>query len=358
MNIRPHDFNLGILFCIAMIFLLIVFILISMYLRSERGKKLDKWKLMADLLIRKAIFFEETQDGSAGSIPVTSRTASVLGNQHFRTVLTTELLNAKKNVSGTSAENLKMLYLQLNLHQYALARLKNYRWYVKAQAIQELSVMGLKENVTKIYRLTNNANELVRVEAQFAVVKFYGFEGLRCLDMVTYPITEWQQIKLLHELSHIPPENFSGIDKWLRSDNKTVIAFALKLVRNYHRFELYDAVVACLHDFDANVRLQAIITIGEIYNDRTSALLIDRYLYEDVKHQMAIVKVLQRIATSDDIPVLLNELNTENTELKLKIARTLVKIGANGIAALRHHPQAHEYPLNQIIAQIKGELTV
>ncbi len=309
---------------------------------------------MANLLIRKAIFFEEIED----DIPVTLRVQQSLKQTPFRKFLTNELLKAKKNVSGSAAENIKQLYLQLNLNQYALAGLKNRRWYLKAQAIQELSVMGLKEYLTKIYRFTNNANELVRMEAQIAIVNFYGFEGLRFLDVVSYPITEWQQIKLLQELLRISPDNFKGIEKWLKSPNKTVVVFALKLVRGYHRFELHDSVVGCLADADKQVKLQAIISLGEIYTAETSRLLIGQFLSAHPKHQLAIIKVLQNIATDDDIPFLLQQLDHENVEIKLFAARALANISAKGLESLMNHKQALQYPFIEIIAQVKNELAI
>ncbi|MGN6394825.1 MAG: HEAT repeat domain-containing protein [Mucilaginibacter sp.] len=358
MNIRPHYFNLAILFFTGLILALIVFILITMYIRNRRSGKLKKWKLMANLLIRKAIFFEDDGDNNK-TIQLTERTHQLLNaDPHFRELLTGELLNARKNISGTSAGNLKQLYLQLGLQNFAVERLKSLKWYIKAQAIQELAVMGIKEQITHIYRFTNHAKELVRMEAQMAVVKLYGFEGLRFLDVVSYPITEWQQIRLLHELSHTPAENFSGIEKWLKSENKTVIVFALKLARDYHRFELYHAITACLPDHDPDVRLQAIITLGELYRDDTAALLIGRLLKEDIKHQLAIVKVLKNIAAEQDMPVLLDLLNTANPQLQLGVARSLAGLGPEGMKALQHHPLAHKHPLDQIINQIKSEVAV
>jgi len=355
----PHYFNLAILFFTGIILLLIIFILAIMYIRNRRGGKFQKWKLMASLLVRKAIFFDNEQDEQRKAIPVTTRLQKLLSdNQHFRKILTDELTNAKKNVSGTSADNLKQLYMQLNLHHFAIAKLKSYKWYVKAQAIQELAVMDMKEHIAKIYRFTNNANELVRMEAQIAVVKLYGFEGLRFLDVVTYPITEWQQIRLLHELAQVPAENFNGMESWLRSQNKSVITFALKLARTYHRFEIYSEIIACLQDEDAGVRLQAIETLGELYDDDTSDILISRYLLEDLRQQIAIVKVLKNIATERDIPVLLDQLNSDNAELKLMVARALANIGTKGLEALHHHRQACEYPLDRIITQIESEVAV
>lgn len=358
MIIRPHFFYLANLFFSGLVLLLIAIILVAMYLRIKRASKHQKWKLMADLLIRKAIFFEEEEHDQAGSIPVTSRTIKLLKNPHFRKVLTHELVNAKKSVSGGSADNLIRLYLQLNLNYYALLSLKNDRWYIKAQVIQELSILGLKENLTKIYRYTNNANDLLRMEAQIAIVRLSGFEGLRFLDLVSYPVSEWQQIKLLHELSHVPAENFSGIEKWLKSENKTVVTFGLKLARIYHRFELHDVVCTCLPDADPQVRLHAINTLREIYNEETSGILISRILKEDVQHRMAIIQVLQNIATNEDIPVLLDQLGTENAALKQMVARSLSKISPEGYAGLQQHEHAQEYPLREIIAQIKSEFAL
>jgi len=356
MIFHPDIFDLANLFLIGLALLLIIFILIFMYVRIRRNSKYQKWKLMADLLIRKAIFAEEDEVGAKFNVSLTPRFKKLLKNQHFRKVLINELINAKKAVSGSSADNLSQLYRQLQLHEYALVQLKSKKWYVKAPVIQELSIMGIKEHLTKIYRYTNNANELLRMEAQVAIVKFSGFEGLRFLDLVSYPISEWQQIKLLHELSQIPTEDFSGIEKWIKSANKTVVSFALKLARIHHRFELHDIIVTCLTDEDVQVRLQAIRTLGEIYNEETAAVLIGRILKEAPRQQMAIFQVLQNIGSDDDIPVLLDQLDSDNAALKQAVARALSKISSDGFKSLQLHVQAEEYPLTEIIAEIKSKL--
>jgi hypothetical protein len=217
--------------------------------------------------------------------------------------------------------------------------------------------MDMREYLTKIYRYTNNKNDFVRMEAQTAVVQFYGFEGLRFLDVVSYPISDWQQIKLLEQLSHVPPANIS-IDNWLKSSNATVVVFALKLARNYHRFELHDLIVLCLEHDNAQIRLQAIYCLGEMYTEDTSKHLISRFWNESFKHQLAIVKVLQKIGTEEDIPFLLSLLEYDNTELKINTARALANIGQAGLDYLESCYHADDYPLNEIIVQIKGEVTV
>jgi HEAT repeat protein len=356
MIIRSHYFYLANLFFTGLVLLLIAFILFYMYLRIKRGNKLLKWKPKADLLIRNAIFFEDDQGTGSGSIPVPSRTNKLIKNRYFRKILIQELVNAKKSVSGTSADNLVHLYKQLILHQYALTRLKDGKWHIKALAIQELSILGLKEHLTKIYRYTNHANELVRMEAQLAIVRLSGFEGLRFLDLISYPLSEWQQVKILHELSSVPPENFSGVEKWLRSSNSSVVTFALKLARIYHLFELHDNVSTCLKHPDSQVRFQAIITLGEIYNDQTAGFLIGRLLQVDTRQQIAIIQVLQNISSSEDIHILADQLGTENAAVKLAAARALGKMGAEGFESMLQHHQADQFPLREIIVQVKSEL--
>lgn len=61
------------------------------------------------------------------------------------------------------------------------------------------------------------------------------------------------------------------------------------------------------------------------------------------------------MGTEKEIPFLMEQLNTANNELKILIARTLADIGSNGLQILQDHPKANQYPLREIIEQIKGE---
>ncbi len=346
-------FELIILFFIGVTMIMICFMMINLTVKKTKAGKFKKLKNMADVLIRTAIFSEDTEEDKI--IPVTSRTQKMLQNSDFRKILTEELLLAKKNISGTAGISLENLYNQLKLEKYALNRLKSRFWHIKAKAIQEIGIMGQKEYINKIYRYANNENDLVRTEAQTTIVKLYGFEGLRFLDVVSYQLSEWQQIKLLQELSQLSPDNFSGIEKWLFSANLSVIVFALKLVRNYHRFELYDQVIDLINHPNDLVRYEVIRTLEKIYTSDTSKILIDRFYHENPKNQMALVKAIQEVGFFDDIPDLINFLETSDAELQRAIVRTIANVSPEGMEQLEKHPKALEYPLDQIINQIKGE---
>ncbi len=356
---------LAAIFFGSLILLLCSFILIRQNTLRRREAKLSRWTFIIDHIIRDAIFFEGINDKDpvsnanhiieANKPNISERLKRLLPDRHFRLILTAKLVRAKRNMSGVASENLTQLFRQLKLDKRALMMLDDSSWYMQASAIQQLSTMELSEYKEKIFEYINHKRALVRIEAQNAVLKFYGFEGLRFLDQVSYPITEWQQIKLLDELSHLPPENFTGFDIWLNSENVSVVIFALKLVRIYQKFEPYDQVLECLKHANPEVRRQAIHVLQDLPNDQTASVLISIFPDETARNRIAILRVLESVSTGSDISFLLGLLDDSSNEIKVSSARTLASLGNDGMEALQLHRLADEYPLNQIIAQIREE---
>jgi hypothetical protein len=327
-----------------------------LYFKARIEKKRGKWRMISDMLISKAIFFEDQRDEIEDEILASATTAAkkLVNNRHFREFISEELMSAKKNFSGGSSDSLKDFYLDLDLDKYALENLGSRRWYIKAKAIQELTTMHVDEFIEQIQAFTNDKNDLVRMEAQAALVQFNGFDGLEFLDTITYPISNWQQIKLLQLLSQQPPSNID-IARWFSSDNSSVIIFALKLARNYHRFELHDAIASCLDNEDPQVRLEAIHCLNEIYTDETSDQFIARFLREDIKHQVAMAKVMQTIGTDKDKLFLLDLLTYDSDELKLNAARALANASHDGLVSLEEYSKKSDPAIGQIIMHVKGE---
>ncbi|TBO44428.1 HEAT repeat domain-containing protein [Pedobacter kyonggii] len=335
---------------------LITFLSFYLFLRKTWRREYVKWDMMIDLLLRKAIFFHEDNAGQLASIPVTRRLKANLRNKRFCKQFVKKIIAAKRNMSGRHGENLRHLYIQLGLDKKALRLLESRKWHVRAYAIQQIGTMGLKEQLTRIYRYTNNKNDLVRIEAQIAVLNLFGFEGLRFLDIISYQMTEWQQIRLLKELSTVPQAELTGIDKWLTSGNPSVVIFALKLVRNYHRYELYENTVSCLDHGDASVRKQAISTLTEIYTESTSEELLSRFDSETYKNQIAIMNAIAVIGGVQNVSTLLGYLGAEKHEMKFAVARALVNGSAIGLECLINDSRSTTYPLRDMIPQLKSEI--
>ena len=340
------------------------FILHHLYQLNKREIKYDRWKFIADTFIRNAIFYEEgeqqEQDEDADLktgdlIPTPKRLQLLLPDPHFRKLITNELLSAMQNMSGAAASNIKKVFYQINLNTRASRMLQSHHWHIKAAAIQQVGIMGMVEFKDKVSRSINHERRLLRVEAQNTLLKLSGFEGLRFLDDATYPISEWQQVKILEELSELPPENFTGIDKWLKSRNDTVVIFALKLAKVYFRFELYEEVRACLTHENGEVRRHAILACAELQTQDTARQLTARFRSEDEKNQLLTIKMLAQIGTEEEIQFLSSLLFSQNAGVVIASAYSLAAIGEKGMLELETHTRARLFPLDRIITQIKSE---
>ncbi|SFA53280.1 hypothetical protein SAMN04488511_11216 [Pedobacter suwonensis] len=335
---------------------LITFLSFYLFIRKIWRRAYLKWDRMIDMLLRKAIFFHEGNNGQLTSIPITRRLKDNLNNRRFSNRLVKKIILAKRNVSGQYGDNLRQLYIQLGLDKKALRLLESRKWHLQAYAIQQIGTMGLKEHLARVYRYTNCKNNLIRMEAQIAVLNLIGFEGLRFLDIISYQITDWQQIRLLKELSTVPQTELTGIDKWLSSENASVTIFALKLARNYRRYELYENIVSCLDHNNPNVRKQAIATLTDIYVENTSEVLLARFERETYQNQIAIMNAIAVIGDVQNVSTLLSYLDTEKAQMKFAVARAIINGNKTGLECLVNDQRSKTYPLIDMIPQLKTEI--
>lgn len=267
------------------------------------------------------------------------------------------LINIKKNLTGIAAEHIIKLYEHVGLKKDSIKSFNSMVWHEKAKGIYQLYMMNQKNEMPDIFNHTDSGNEYVRMEAQTAIIGFKGFEGLSFLDTLTRPLNEWQQIKLLEQLSSLNPGSFENLPKWLRSDNLYVVQFALKLTDIYLQFQVKDIVVQCLKNEHDKIRYQAIKTLGKIADSDTSEILKQQYHKETTGNKIAMLKQLALIGTDGDMPFLTGLLQETDERIKLETARAIARIGNNGWQTLKENAQNNEV-LMAIGKQVKYELGV
>lgn len=236
------------------------------------------------------------------------------------------LIKVRKNLTGAASKSIVDLYHALDLKKDSMSRFRSMVWHQKARGIYELYMMDQEEELPDIYRYTNSDNEYVRMEAQIAIVGFWGFGGLTFLDTLEYPLHDWQQLKLLEQLSTLDIVTMENLPMWLRSENEYVVHFALKLADIYMQMEVHDIVVECLQSENEKIRFQAIKTLGRIAGDDTNRILTDRYTNETYDNKKNILRQLRTIGTEECIPFLETALAEEDDFLKLEAARALATI--------------------------------
>jgi hypothetical protein len=273
---------------------------------------------------------EAMVEGSVVIVRMTPHIKRLFTKREHRQYIIDSLINVKKNIIGSASDNIKDLYVHLGLKADSVKKISLVAPHLKARGIYELFMMEERDMLPAIEKYTNSPNELVRMEAQTAQVGFAGFEGLKFLNTLTFPINEWQQLKLLEQLKAFNAEDMNDMPGWLRSPNKSVVVFALKLAQIYQQFHIHDDVVACLADEQEKVRRYAITTLGKIANEHTPAIFRKQYVNETRENKIAILRELSVIGGPDDIPFLKEQLQNDDAGLKLEAARSIARGSANG----------------------------
>ena len=358
--IQPVHLMLAMFVFISIITGVIVFILLYLIRRTARSYRRAQLRETYSSLISEVALCE-TEDELQELMfqPSTKEQLQLLlVDTYSRKVLVTELVKTAKNMSGTAALNICWFYEQMGLDKDSLFRLKNGAWHVKARAIQELSGLQQKKYITRIYRLTNHPEELVRNEARTAVVKLTGFEGLRFLDVITYPLTEWQQLCLLYELSLHADRSFDQAHRWLQSKNNSVVEFALRLVEVYKLHDLYAGVIDCLQHSSKIVRKKALAALREIYDPAANELLIAIFPKEDADMQVEILKLLQEYGSEAEESFLLQQVFHPVQEIKVAAARAFYHTQPDAERLLKQQVHEASYPWIVLLPQLKQEVAL
>lgn len=216
--------------------------------------------------------------------------------------------------------------------------------------------MGQVKYVKEIFKLTNNTNELVRNEAQCALINFYGLPGLRFLNVTVYPISQLQQIQLLNILYLLKAGVFYPLIKWLSSTNESVIEFALKLATFYNSYEVYDHVLKCLQHDNLQIKLNALEYLKNMPREDTALRIIDTYSFENKIYKLAVLDALQCIGSDNHISFLQHLLQDNDNDIKVAAAKSTSKLHPNGAAFLQTHSFAETNPWKKIFCQINTDL--
>jgi hypothetical protein len=220
--------------------------------KKNINQKLQEW--ITEVLI----------SDSANPVTVPNDFLTIFKKPEARQILIDELVSNKSIFLGSVSDNIIKLYYQLGLNADSIIKLEDSRIHIKCQGIRELGVMAQKDQLQKVYHFTNSKNKDIRIEAQTVLLQWYGFKGLRFLDVVSYPLTEFQQLKLLELLRQLPFKELPKLNNWLVSPNDTVVCFALKLAEHYKQVHVLPEAMACLNHINEAVRCQAVKSVAMI----------------------------------------------------------------------------------------------
>lgn len=358
--VQPIHLLIGMFVFVAIIAGIVFFILLYLIRRTAKSIRRKNLRQSYSENISELAVCESSEDLELllGQ-PETQQLLRLIGQDVFaRRVLITELLKTVKSMSGSAADNVCWFYTQAGLEKDSLLRLQNGAWHIKARAIQELSGLRQHKHIPKIYRYTNNANELVRSEARTAVVKLTGFEGLRFLDVISYPLTEWEQLCLLHELSLHSNRSFAKLGDWLQSENHSVTEFALRLIEVYSLHEYFPNVTACLKHPSKAVRKKAMVALQQIYDAAAADALMEIFPEENTDVQLLILQLFKEYGTEKEQFFLLQQVVHPAQDIRVAAAKAFYYTQPDAERLLKQQVDATVYPWTVLLPQLKQEVAV
>ncbi|MFZ0473766.1 MAG: SPOR domain-containing protein [Bacteroidales bacterium] len=318
----------ALIFIILASFVTMVILLITILLnrrRMEKEAKLRQYLLeQYQSLIIDYLFGNTTSDAFR----------SIASDNYRRQVLIDQMIDVSVNLKGDSEDKLTRLYMELALDRDSIRRAHSHKWHLRIKGFRELAFMGIKEANDEMYKSLNSRNEILRMEAQIALVRLSDKEHFDFLSKLERPFSLWEQITL-HDLilqHNIPVPEFK---KWLGSPNPTVVMFALRMIREFKQRDAEpDVKIALLHR-DHRVSKLAVEVSGDLDLRGTLDTMKRMYKFQDYNGCLEIVKSMGKMPEQAMMGFLKLVLDKEDdVQLQIEAVKAIENMGEEGVKAL------------------------
>ncbi len=331
---RIHYFGKSIAFVNALIvtitvsivtMLILLIIILLNRARMEREEKLHQFLMEKyQALIVDYLFGNAKPDDFR---PIASNTYS-------RQLLIDQMIDVSINLKGEEAKKLISLYKHLGLDRDSIKRANDRRWHKKIKGFRELAFMNIKDANAIIYETLNSSNEILRMEAQIALVRLGDKNPFEFLSQLIRPFSLWEQITL-HELiiqHNIPVPPFK---RWLKSPNPTVAMFALRMIREFKQKDAEDDLRETLQRPEPEVRQLAVQVAGDLEMRSTLEEMKHMYKNQDYNICLEIVKSMGKMPDVSMMGFLKLVLDKEDdVQLQIEATKAIENNGEEGVKEL------------------------
>ena len=315
-----------VIFCIICQFVLLVWILITRNKLHAVQRKTDKLMEQYQTLLVDYLFSDSEEK--------LREIQKIATSQFNKEILINQMIDLSVNLSGEAKEKLRGLYLKLHLDRDSIDKANNRKWHIKIKGFKELAFMNIRETNWKIRNALKSSNNILRMEAQLALVRLNEDDPFKFLDDLKKPFTLWEQLNVHEQITfhNLPIPDFS---RWTDSPNKTVIIFSLRMIQVFKQNHAAQAVISCLEHSDYDVRKTAIKVCGEIQLREALPHLKHMYKKEDYSNCMNIVHAMRKMPDESVLGFLTKVIDKEeDVQLQIEAALAITKMGETGISAL------------------------
>jgi hypothetical protein len=217
-----------------------------------------------------------------------------------RRILVKEMVGLRKQIIGSKADQLRSLFYELHLDDFIIRKIKYSRWFNKIMYIDAAQWMLVTraEDVIEPYQYVTNV--YIRNVAQVACISLSPDSAFSFLNVLEYPLPVWHQIILYKSmvLSSVPIPDFYA---YLRSDNTTVVLFALNMIRLFSQRGDEEKIIALVSHEDPIVRRNALKVICDLKIYQAMETVKQYFQKETIRNQVNMVHVLSLDKTEETL---------------------------------------------------------
>ena len=333
-----------ILYSIVTLITLLVIILLNRR-RIQREETLNEYLLERyQHLLMNYLFDDEHQELAFLELD------EVADNHVSRQVLIDQMIDLSVNLKGEIKEEIQKLYLRLGLKRDSLEKAYSRKWHQNVKGFRELAFMNIRDANEQIIKNLNANNEILRMEAQIAMVRLSDGNPYEFLDLLEKPLSLWEQVTL-HELQiqhNLPVPDFK---QWFASNNTSVVIFSLEMVAWYKQHGAGKEILGLFEHENEKIRYTAYMVCGEIGLKMSLPAMILRYPEETFKNKLEILLTFAKIPDEKYLSFLKSVLDTEeDVQLQIQATKAMENTGEPGISMLiKLMKSKSEYKNYQII---------
>lgn len=252
-----------------------------------------------------------------------------------RKILIDQMIDLSVTLTGIEKERLKDLYFKLKLDKDSYRKAFSRKWHIKAKGFRELAFMNIHTADEEILRCLSGANDILRMEAQFALIRLNTDNSFDFLNHLEKKFTLWEQLNVyetitFHQLS------LPNFEQLLQSKNNSLVMFSLRMIRVFKLNNTSNALIKLLQTHpDEHIRNLIIQVLGNLKIYDSLPHLKKIYKNETYDNCMAILQAMCQMPDEEMLSFLKLVLDKEDdVQLQIEAAMAINKMGEKGSQTL------------------------
>jgi hypothetical protein len=317
-----------ILYSIITLITLLIIILLNRNRLQREEEQREYLKEAYQLKLMDYLFEQEKREQAMKDL------REIASNRFKRQILINQMIDLSINLKGKIKEVIKELYIEMGLKRDSLEKAFSKKWHENVKGFRELAFMNIRDANERILECLNSRNEIVRMEAQIALVRLSDSNPYHFLHYLEKPLALWEQITL-HELLIQHELKVPAFKQWFESENTSVVIFALEMVSWFKQKRSGSEVIRLFSHENAEVRHTAFKVSGDIGLKTALPALKKIYHQETYRNKMAILDTFARVPEERYLPFLKSVLDDEeDVQLQILATKAMENTDEPGISML------------------------